>query len=199
MLTKFNPLWPWGWPSPLLSLPPEAAGESWLLIWKRLLSVTQRPSLAATLLGGPSSPEGSAPGLRSRWQWPACILLDASCKGVYPSRIARPTRAFKLLKSRFPLWAQTLHKSTYCCSADCKIGRFTVAKGKKKEEERKKKNTVFTSMLAGPRMHRAANKAAFKTLCLGNLAGFFFFSGGGRVLNNDPKWTADCLLCTAHI
>lgn len=52
---------------------------------------------------------------------------------------------------------QTLNKLIYCCSTDCKISRFTVAK-KKRERER-----AFTSTLIRSRMcPRLPTKAAFK-------------------------------------
>ena len=109
---------------------PVAAAENWHRPWKSVLCSTQRPSFPAPLPGGPGSTEGSAPVQRSRWQWPR-----ASCKSVCPSKIALLRQAFKPLKFRFSLWTQTLNKFIYCCSTDCKIGSFTVAKKERKEEK----------------------------------------------------------------
>lgn len=135
MLTKFNPLRPRRWPSPPHSC------ASWGCR-RELAPALEKASLSYTKAQPCCHPAWRPLAARGVSTWAekqvtvACLQPSrASCKSVYPSRITWQTQAFKLLKSRFPLCAQTLHKSIYCCSADCKIGRFTVAK---KEEERRK-------------------------------------------------------------
>jgi hypothetical protein len=54
---------------------------------------------------------------------------------------------------------QTLHKLIYCCSTDCKISRFTVAK--KKKRGRKTVSFHFHFGKVTDESY-AANKAAFK-------------------------------------
>lgn len=142
---------------------PVAAAENWHRPWKSVLCSTQRPSFPAPPPGGPRSTEGSAPVQRSRWQWPR-----ASCKSVCPSKIALQRQAFKPLKFRFSLWTQTLNKFIYCCSTDCKIGSFTVAKKERKEEKLK----AFISTLLRSWIHpRLPANHPLKSLQLNNLQG----------------------------
>lgn len=159
MLTKFNPLRPRRWPSPLFSC------TLWGC-WRKLAPVLEKASLSYTKAQPCCHPAWRPLVARGVSTWAekqvtvACLHPStASCKSVYPSRITWQTWAFKLLKSRFSLWVQTLHKSIYCCSADCKIGRFTVAKKKKEEKH------SFHFHVGRAWMHKAANKAAFKNLC----------------------------------
>ena len=142
---------------------PVVAAENWPRPWKSVLCNTQRPTFPVPPPGGPGSTEGSAPVRRSRWQW-----SRASCKSVCPSKIALQLQAFKPLKFRFSLWTQTLNKFIYCCSTDCKIGSFTVAKKRKKRRKTESFHFHFAKVMD---TSQAASKSPFKILATEQLAG----------------------------
>lgn len=137
MLTKVNPFWssPWPFTSSFFCF-------LWLLetagpgLGKAFSVAHKGPAFLLPPSAGLESTAGSAPVQRSRWQWTAGLLPE-QVVSVYPSATRLPCQAFKLLKFRFSLWIQTLNKLIHCCSTDCKISRFTVAKRRRR---RKKKN-----------------------------------------------------------
>lgn len=153
MLTKFNPFWPSRWPLTfsffcflwLLEKTGPVLGKAFSVAHKGPAFLLPRIDRGVSTC---TEEQVTVDGLPPR----------ASCWDVYSSTIPLPFQAFKPLKFRFSLWLQALNKLIYCCSTDCKISRFTVAK-----KEKEIKLRAFTSTLVRSQMHpRLPTKQPFK-------------------------------------
>lgn len=138
MLTKFNPCWPSQWPLTF---------SFFCFLW---LLGTTGPVLGKAFSVAHKGPAFLLPSQEA----PRRPRGQHLCKEAGDS--GRPASSWSELLEYLPfshhtvalgiqatevqvLWMRTLNKLLYCCSTDCKISRFTVAKKEKRRRRRRKK------------------------------------------------------------